>query len=238
MNANGNRAEQARPQMRALSPNERSRVRLQFLGEQALSTMELLAIILRTGSDGATTHHLAEQLLVRFSDLPELAQASVAELTTVKGIGSIKAVEIKAALELGRRLLCCKPEERPQVQSPADAANLLMPEMMFLQQEHLRLILLNTRNQVLSTPTLYIGNLNATTVRIGEVFRGAIKINAAALILVHNHPSGDPSPSPEDGRVTRQIVEAGKLLGLDVLDHIIIGRQRYVSLKERGIGFG
>jgi DNA repair protein RadC len=124
------------------------------------------------------------------------------------------------------------------VQSPADAANLLMPEMMFLQQEHLRLILLNTRNQVLSTPTLYIGNLNATTVRIGEVFRGAIKINAAALILVHNHPSGDPSPSPEDGRVTRQIVEAGKLLGLDVLDHIIIGRQRYVSLKERGIGFG
>jgi len=113
-----------------------------------------------------------------------------------------------------------------------------MPEMMFLQQEHLRLILLDTRNHVLSTPTLYIGNLNATTVRVGEVFRNAIKINAAAIILVHNHPSGDPSPSPEDGRVTRQIVEAGKLLDLDVLDHIIIGRQRYVSLKERKIGFG
>jgi DNA repair protein RadC len=124
-----------------------------------------------------------------------------------------------------------------RVTSPADAANLLMSEMMFLEQEHLRLILMNTRNEVLKTPTIYIGSLNTSVVRIGELFRAAIKENAAAFIVVHNHPSGDPSPSAEDVNVTRQLVQAGKLLDISVLDHIVIGRQRYVSLKERGLGF-
>ena len=238
MNANGTGGEQVQAQPGDLPSSERPGTRLESLGGQALSTMELLAIILCNNSGNATTRRLAEQLLVRFSGLPGLAQASMAELTTVEGIDNVQALEIKAALELGRRLLYCKCEERPQVQTPADAANLLMSEMMLLQQEHLRLILLDTRNHVLGTPTLYIGSLNATTVRIGEIFRDAIKVNAAALILVHNHPSGDPSPSPEDGHVTKQIVKAGELLNLDVLDHIIIGRQRYVSLKEQGIGFG
>jgi DNA repair protein RadC len=155
----------------------------------------------------------------------------------VNGVGPAKAVEVKASLEIGRRLMTASPEERPRVTSPGDAANLLMSEMMFLEQEHLRLILLDTRNRVISTPTIYVGSLNTSVVRIGELFRAAIRDNAAAFIVVHNHPSGDPSPSPEDVNVTRQIVQAGRLLDIELLDHVIIGRQRYVSLKERGLGF-
>jgi DNA repair protein RadC len=161
----------------------------------------------------------------------------VTELQRVNGVGQVKAIEIKAALEIGRRLMATAPQDKARVTSPADAANLLMSEMMFLEQEHLRTILLDTRNRVLHTPTVYVGSLNTSVIRIGELFRAAIRENAAAMIVAHNHPSGDPAPSPEDIQVTRQIIEAGKLLNVDVLDHIVIGRQRYVSLKERGLGF-
>src|SRR5919205_754605 len=154
-----------------------------------------------------------------------------------KDLGIAKAVELQAALELGRRLAGLHPEARPQVRSPADLANLLMPDMMFLEQEHLRVVLLNTKNQVLSAPEVYVGSLNTSVVRVAELFREAIRQNAAAVIVVHNHPSGDPTPSPEDVAVTRQIAEAGRLLDIDVLDHLVIGHQRYVSLKERGLGF-
>jgi DNA repair protein RadC len=215
----------------------RPRERLLQVGERAVATAELLAIILRTGTGGENVIRLAERLLHSFNGLPGLARASVTELQNVKGIGAAKAVEIKAALELVRRRLASSPEERPKVTSPADAANLLMSEMAFLEQEHLRLILLDTRNQVLATPTVYIGSLNTSVVRVGELFRAAIRENAAALIVAHNHPSGDPSPSPEDIHVTRQINQAGQLLDISLLDHIIIGQQRYVSLKERGLGF-
>lgn len=215
----------------------RPRERLQQVGERAVSTAELLAIILRTGTGGENVIRLAERLLYRFNGLPGIARASITELRSVKGIGTAKAVEIKAALELGRRLQASSPEERPKVTSPADAANLLMSEMAFLEQEHLRLVLLDTRNQVLATPTIYVGSLNTSVVRIGELFRSAIRENAAALIVAHNHPSGDPSPSPEDIHVTRQIKQAGELLDITLLDHIIIGQQRFVSLKERGLGF-
>lgn len=225
------------PMMRDVPEQNRPRERLMQVGAQTVSTAELLAIVLRTGVGGENVLRLAERLLIQFKDLPGLARASVAELRSVKGIGPTKAVEIKAALELGRRLMATAPEERPRVTSPADAANLLMSEMMFLEQEHLRLILLDTRNRVLSTPTIYIGSLNTSVIRIGELFRAAIKENAAAFIIVHNHPSGDPSPSPEDINVTRQVAQSGKLLDIDLLDHIVIGRQRYVSLKERGLGF-
>ena len=146
-------------------------------------------------------------------------------------------MQIKAALELGRRLLVTAPHERPQMRSPADAANLLMAEMSLLSQEHLRTVLLDTRNRVISIPTIYVGSLNTAQVRVGEMFREAIRANCAGMIVVHNHPSGDPTPSPEDVQVTRMIVEAGALLNIDVLDHLIIGRQRFVSLKERGLGF-
>lgn len=216
---------------------ERPRERLERHGGRALSTPELLAITLRTGSNGESVMRLAERLLAHFDGLNGIRRASIRELQTVRGIGPAKAVEIKAALELGRRLMAATPGERPQVKSPADAANLLMAEMMFLEQEQLRVLLLDTRNRVLSAPTVYVGSLNTAVVRVGELFRFAIKENAAALIVVHNHPSGDPTPSPEDVRVTRSLVEAGRLLNVELLDHIVIGRNRFVSLKERGLGF-
>lgn len=225
------------PMIRDLTAADRPRERLLQVGERALSTAELLAIIIRTGVDGENVVRLSERLLAFFDGLPGLARASVTELQTVKGIGPAKAIEIKAALEVGRRLLASAPEQRAQVSSPADAANLLMSDMSLLEQEHLRLILLDTRNQVLATPNVYVGSLNTSVIRVGELFRYAIKENAAAIIVAHNHPSGDPSPSPEDVQVTRQIVSAGKLLDIDLLDHVIIGRGRYVSLKERGLGF-
>lgn len=223
--------------MRDMAEQNRPRERLLQVGERAVSTAELLAIVLRSGVPGENVLRLAERLLITFKDLPGLARASIAELTAVKGVGPAKAVEIKAALEIGRRLLTTAPEEKPRITSPADAANLLMSEMSFLDKEHLRLVLMDTRNRVLATPTIYIGSLNTSVIRIGELFRAAIKENAAAFIVAHNHPSGDPSPSPEDVAVTRQIVQAGTLLNIDVLDHIVIGHNRFVSLKERGLGF-
>ena len=225
------------PMMRDVVLSDRPRERLLQVGERAVSTTELLAIILRIGSDGENVVRLSERLLAQFSGLTGLAKASVSELQVVKGIGPAKAVEIKAALELGRRLIASAPEQRPRVTCPADAANLLMTEMTLLDQEHLRLVLLDTRNHVLATPTVYIGSLNTSVLRVGELFRFALRENAAAMIVVHNHPSGDPSPSPEDIQVTRQIVKGGQLLDIDVLDHVVIGHNRYVSLKERGLGF-
>ncbi len=223
--------------IRDMAEQDRPRERLRRVGPGAVSTAELLAVVLRTGSGGENVLRLAERLLAEFGSLPGLSRASIPELMNVKGVGEAKAAEVKAALELGRRLMTSAPEERPVVSSPADAANLLMSEMMFLEQEHLRLILLDTRNCVLQTPTVYVGSLNTSVVRIGELFRAALKANAAAMIVAHNHPSGDPSPSPEDVQVTRQLVEAGRLMDIEVLDHIVIGYQRFVSLKERGLGF-
>lgn len=225
------------PMIRDMPADERPRERLSHFGPQALSSTELLAIIIRSGSGRENVLRLAERLLMEAGGLPNLAQLTITELTKTKGIGPAKAVEIKAAIELGRRITIASPQERPRIASPSDAANLLMSEMMYLEQEHLRAILLNTRNHVLKVITIYIGSLNTSVVRIGEVFRTAIKENAAALIVAHNHPSGDPTPSPEDIRVTSELVKAGHLLNIDVLDHVIIGRQKYVSLKERGLGF-
>ena len=225
------------PMIRDMDQRDRPRERLLHVGERALSSAELLAIILRTGVGGENVIRLAERLLAHFGGLTGLAKASLTEMQAVKGIGPAKATETKAALELGRRLIASSPEQKPKVTCPADAANLLMTEMSLLEQEHLRLILLDTRNNVLSTPTVYIGSLNTSVIRVGELFRFALKENAAAMIVAHNHPSGDPSPSPEDIQVTRQIVEGGTLLDIDVLDHVVIGRQRFVSLKERGLGF-
>jgi len=223
--------------IRDLAEEDRPRERLKRVGAQALTTAELLAVIVRIGTRGVSALRLAERLLVDFEGLPGLARASVAEMAGINGIGDAKAVQIMAALELGRRMIASAPEERPRVASPADAANLLMSEMMLLEQEHLRVILLNTRNEVLGTPTIYQGSLNTSVIRIGELFRAAVRANAAALIVAHNHPSGDPSPSPEDINVTRQLVKAGNLLDIDVLDHIVIGHQRFVSMKERRLGF-
>ncbi len=225
------------PMIRDLPVDLRPRERIIYTGAGSLSNAELVAIILRMGGRGENVIRMAERLLSQFGGLPGLAQASFDELCHVHGIGTAKAAQIKAALELGRRLMATAPHERPQVRSPADVANLLMLEMGLLEQEHLRAVLLDTKNVVLRVANVYAGNLNTAVVRVGEVFREAIRANCASIIVVHNHPSGDPTPSPEDVRVTEQLVEAGRLLDIEVLDHLVIGRNRYVSLKERGLGF-
>ncbi len=225
------------PKIADLPQADRPRERLLAYGAGALSNAELVAIVLRVGGAGQNAIRLSESLLARFGGLPGLARAGLGELTQVKGVGEAKVAQIKASLELGRRLLATSPEERSQIRSPADAANLLMAEMGMLEQEHLRVILLDTRNRVLAIPTVYIGSLNSSVVRAGEIFRPAIRRNSAAIIVAHNHPSGDPTPSPEDVAVTRQIVEAGRLMDIELLGHIVIGQGRFVSLKERGLGF-
>lgn len=231
------RADLSRPMLRELPLQERPRERLLHVGPQALSTIELLAITLKTGARQESAIHLAEQVFTVFGDLPSLAQASVRELMSIRGIGPAKAVEIKAALELGRRLHHSYGESQPRIDSPAIAANILLPDMAFLEQEHFRLLLLDTRNRLLSSPTIFVGSLNMAVIRFADIFRHAIKENAAAMIVAHNHPSGDPSPSPEDVNTTRELIRAGKLMGIDVIDHLVIGRQRYVSLRERGLAF-
>ncbi|MBN1815030.1 MAG: DNA repair protein RadC, partial [Anaerolineae bacterium] len=135
------------------------------------------------------------------------------------------------------RMLLAAPEDRFVVRSPADVAQLMVAEMAHLEQEHFRVLYLDTRNRLLGSETVYVGSLNASHIRVGEIFRDAVKRNCAAIIVVHNHPSGDPAPSPEDVAVTRQLVAAGKLLDIEVLDHLVIGQQRFVSLRERGLGF-
>ena len=225
------------PTIKDLPATERPRERLVHYGAGALSTAELLAIILRTGVGGQNVLELSSSLLAQHGGLVGLARASFIELCETKGIGSAKVTQLKAALELGRRLLVSAPEARPQVRSPADAASLLMAEMSFLEKEHLRTLLLDTKNYVLGSPTIYMGSLNTSLIRVAEIFREAIRANCAGIIIAHNHPSGDPTPSPEDVAVTEQIVAAGKLLDIQVLDHLVIGHQRYVSLRERGLGF-
>ena len=226
-----------RPMIRDLPVDERPRERLAHAGEGALSMAELLAIILRTGVGGESALALATRLISRYGGLPGLARASFTELRAEKGLGPAKTAQLKAALELGRRMLLIAPEDRFVVRSPADVAQLLMAEMSHLEQEHFRVLYLDTRNRLLGSETVYVGSLNASHIRVSEVFREAVKRNCASIIVAHNHPSGDPTPSPEDVEVTRQLVAAGNLLDIEVLDHLIIGQQRFVSLRERGLGF-
>jgi len=223
--------------IRDLPQAERPRERLKNYGAASLSNVELTAVLLRTGVEGESVLNLATRLLTGFKGLSGMARASFNELCREKGISEAKACQLLAALELGRRLTSLQPEDRPVISNPRDVANLLMGEMGFLEQEHLRVVLLNTRNQVLGISEVYVGNVSGAVIRAAEVLRPAVRENCPSIILVHNHPSGDPTPSADDVRVTEQIVEAGKLLDIDVLDHVVLGRQRFVSLKERGLGF-
>jgi len=221
-----------------LHETERPRERLASLGPQALSNAELIAILLRVGVTGENAVQVGQRLLQAFKGLGGLHRAPFEELCAQHGIGEAKAAQLKAAIELGRRLTLESPEERPTINSPGDAAALVQYEMAALEQEHLRALLLDTRNHVLDIVEVYKGSINSSQVRVGEIFKMAVRRNAAALIVVHNHPSGDPTPSPDDVAVTRAIAQAGKLLDVGVLDHLVIGRGRWVSLKERGLGFG
>lgn len=222
----------------SVDKNDLPRERLQRVGASALKTEELIAIILRTGTSGEHVLHLAERLLRECGGLAGLARLPFSELTSIRGLGEAKVTELQAVFELGRRLHVASPEDRPTIKSPADAANLLS-EMSVLEQETMRTILLDTKNRVLAIPTVYRGSLHTTVVRVTELFREAVRQNCAGLIIAHNHPSGDPTPSPEDVAVTAEIVKAGKILDIDVLDHLVIGAgTKFVSLKERGLGFG
>jgi len=220
-----------------MAESERPRERLAKHGPSTLSTAELLAILLRVGVPGENAVQVAARLLQTFGGISGLHRAPFDEVCAQHGIGQAKAAQIKAALELGNRLRLASPEENPAIHSPADAAALVQFEMSALEQEELRVILLDTRNHILDTVSVYRGSLNTSQVRVGELFKAAIRRNAAANIVVHNHPSGDPTPSPDDIAVTRAIIQAGKLLDVSVLDHLVIGLGRFVSLKERGVEF-
>jgi DNA repair protein RadC len=235
--AANNTANDEQPTIKELPLPERPRERLARLGPAALSTAELLAIILRTGVGGENALLMASRLLARYNGLAGLARASLSELVAERGLGLAKASQLQAALELGRRLTVALPEERVQIRTPADVATVLLAEMSHLEQEHFWVLFLDTRNRILGSEPIYKGSLNQSQVRIGEVFREAVRRNCAAVIVAHNHPSGDPAPSPEDVAVTRDLVAAGKLLGIELIDHLIIGQGRWISLRERGLGF-
>jgi DNA repair protein RadC len=175
--------------------------------------------------------------LQSFGGLSGLHQASFKQVCAQHGIGEAKAAQIKAAIELGRRLSLETPGDKPKIQSPSDAAALLQYEMSVLEHEELRVILLDTRNQVLDIICIYRGSLNSSQVRVAELFKAAVRRSCAAVIIVHNHPSGDPTPSADDIALTRAVIEAGKLLDIDVLDHLVIGQGKWVSFKERKLGF-
>ena len=222
---------QERPQyhllIRDLPARERPRERLRDHGPTYLNNAELVAILLRTGTTAENVIDLATRLLSHYGGLEGLEKASFRELTNQHGMGEAKASQLKAALEIGKRLLTTGSEQRVSIHSPQDVVNLLIAEMAFLDQEHMRVLLLNSRNHVVSISEVYKGNVNTAVVRAGEVFQEAVRANSPAIIVVHNHPSGDPTPSAEDVTVTQQLVEAGRLLDIDVLDHIILGRQGF-----------
>ena len=229
--------------IRDMPTSERPRERLASHGPEALSIAELVAIVWRTGTSG--THpesalDLATRALAVHGGLTGLARASLADLERTRGIGPVKAIEVKAALELARRLALASPEDRRVVRTPLDVVEMLGPDVVNLEREHLHVVLLSTKHHVIGVRELYRGTLNSSVVRVGELFRHAIREDAAAIIVAHNHPSGDPAPSPEDVRITTEAVAAGRLMEVDVLDHVIIGSRtlRWTSLREQRLGFG
>ncbi len=215
-----------------LEESQRPRERLEKHGAGVLNNAELLAILLRVGMKGLNAVQVAQRLLYLYRGLDGLQRATFKELCSVDGVGPAKAAQIKAAIELGRRLAASTPDDRVLVNSPQDVADQVQYQMAGLEQEELWVLLLDSRNQLLQVEHLYRGSLNSSTVRAAEIFRSGIRDNAAALIIVHNHPSGDPSPSPEDIRLTRMLVEAGQLLELPVLDHIVVGARGIISIKS------
>jgi len=224
--------------LRELSEDERPREKLRRRGASSLSNSELVAILLNTGIRGETVTVLAQRILTEHGGLMGLMKLDVDELTAIKGMGEAKASKLKAALELASRLAALTTDHRPQIASPDDVVNFLGIEMAALDQEQLRVVTLDTKHRILGSSLVYQGSVNQAQVRVAEVFRDAIRRNAAAIVLVHNHPSGDPTPSTADVALTTEIVRAGKLLDIDVLDHLVIGHGRHTSLRRSNLGFG
>ena len=218
--------------IRELPSSERPRERLRDFGAGDLSTAELLAIIMRTGTRDQNVVSLANSLLAKHHGLSGLARLTFAELTREHGLGEAKAAELLATFQLAIRLNAMQPEEKPFVRAPLDVMNLLGGEMALLDHEQLRVVLINSRNQLMNIVEVYKGNVSSAVVRTSELFRDAVRQNAPSMILVHNHPSGDPSPSPDDVAMTKKAIEVGSQLEIEVMDHVIIGDHRFASLKQ------
>ncbi len=224
--------------IRDLPAGERPRERLRHYGPQSLNNADLLAILLRTGMQGENVIAMAHRLISRFKGLEGLGQASFTELTDERGVSEAKACQLMAALELGRRAVSLAREDKPLINHPRDIYNLLGAEMSGLDQEHIKVVLLNTRNEVMSVHDVYKGNVHTAIIRVAEVIRPAIRENAPAMVAVHNHPTGDPEPSAQDVSMTVDVRQAGELLDIELVDHVIIGKGgRFSSLKEHNLGF-
>lgn len=217
-----------------LPEDMRPREKLLLKGEVFLNDDELLAIILGQGMAGLNALDMASSMLARYGSLRSLKEASIEELTKEPGIGTAKAVSIKAAIELGRRI-SINTQRRISVRSPEDVKSLVMEDMRYYDREHFRVLYLDRKGGLITIEDISVGGLHSSIVHPREVFKPAVKRSAASLILVHNHPSGDPAPSQEDIEVTRRLMEAGHILGMEVLDHVIIGEGTYCSLKSRNL---
>ena len=224
--------------LREVPEGERPRERLALRGPGGLNAAELIALVWGTGARGMNAVDLAEEALARHDGLTGLARASDTELAAIPGIGPARAAQLSAAFELGRRLLADWPTGRWTIRAPRDVAERLILQMGRLEREELRVVLLNTKNAVLRVSTVYQGNVSSSLVRVGELYRDAVRLNASGIILVHNHPSGDPTPSPDDLHLTAEALAAGRLLDIELLDHLVIGHDAFVSLRERGVAFG
>ncbi|WP_026475939.1 RadC family protein [Alkaliphilus transvaalensis] len=222
--------------IKKMPQDERPREKLLKYGVRKLSNAELLAILLSTGTKDQSALGLAENIL-SFSQegLRFLTDGTVEELSQIKGIGLAKSSQLIAAVELGKRIALATKANNYKIKGPDDVSNLLMEEMRYLKKEHFNIILLNTKNEVIAVENISIGSLNASIVHPREVFVRAIKRSSSSIILAHNHPSGDPRPSNEDIKITQRLQEAGKLIGITVLDHIIVGDGNYYSLKENDL---
>jgi DNA repair protein RadC len=223
--------------LRELPVAERPRERLELRGSAGLTSAELIGLLWGTGGRGRSAVDLAEDAIAQFDGLTGLARASGQELEALPGVGGAKAAQLQAAFELGRRLLADWPTAHWAVRAPRDVADRLVLQMGRLEREELRVVVLNTKNVVLRVATAYQGNVSASLVRIGELFRDAVRLTGSGVILVHNHPSGDPTPSPDDLHLTAEALAAGRLLDIAVLDHLVIGHDAWVSMRDRGISF-
>lgn len=218
-------------------PEVMPRERLEQSGPEVLADHELIAILLRTGTAKEGVLRLSQRLLEESGGFIGMQRQDFHELLGFGGLGPAKAATLKAALEIGRRVARLPIEERPAISSPEDVIDLIGYEMAALEQEQLRVVLLDTRNRIIRVAMIYQGSVNEAAVRISELFRDAVRANAVGIILVHNHPSGDPTPSAADVSLTVDVVAAGTLLDIKVLDHLIIGQGRHSSLKRLGLGF-
>jgi DNA repair protein RadC len=219
--------------VREMPETDRPRERLEQVGAEALRDAELIAVLFRTGTRRHGAVGLADELFRRFGDLRRLSRASLQELQQVPGIGRVKAIELKAALELGMRLARHQSTGRPKITCARDVFEMLKYEFKEYETEQFKSVLLNTKNEVLRTVTVSTGSITETLAAPGDVFREAVRDAAAAIIVCHNHPSGNPEPSQADLRLTQQLVKAGEILGVSLLDHVVFGDMKFVSLKER-----